>query len=336
MTSTLLESGRFRRRFAEVERLYRGDEPWKCVRECGAVFEEALRYLLMELLTRVDSASQREEIHGAEREHAKGDQTFGSFGLGQLLGVYRGAKVFDKLNRFTEHDLNKVKRRIVWREVSDLRNLATHDTGRESLDQDDATQMFTWLKLFLHDTGLLHVAGSAQEPTTMDAVSVSAECPACSNEISNRWHFCPFCGAARSPTCASCMRVLEPEFRICPFCESPVRGHDHADAQAKHHFLLVCRGAYLDHVVNRREREMLEQLRLELGLTYEEAEEIERECALPGVLEYQGLLEIVFLDGVIDERERTFLDRKAEALGLDPELVAHIEHAYLQTVSTDT
>jgi len=48
------------------------------------------------------------------------------------------------------------------------------------------------------------------------------------------------------------------------------------------------------------------------------------------------LLEIVFLDGVIDERERTFLDHKAEALGLDPELVAHIEHAYFQTVSTDS
>ena len=336
MTSTWVESGRFRRRFAEVERLHGGDEPWKCVRECGAVFEEALRYLLMELLARVDSASQRDEIHGAEREHAKGDQTFGSFGLGQLLGVYRGARVFDKLNRFTDHDLDKVKRRIVWSEVSDLRNLATHDTGRESLNQDDATQMFTWLKLFLYETGLLECPGSSPTPTTATFIPVSEACPACGNEISNRWHFCPYCGAARSPTCASCLRVLEPEFKICPFCESPVRGHDHADAQAKHHYLLVSRGAYLDQVVNRREREMLERLRLELGLTHEEAEAIERECALPGVVEYQSLLEIVFLDGVIDERERTFLDHKAEALGLDPELVAHIEHAYFQTVSTDS
>jgi hypothetical protein len=192
-------------------------------------------------------------------------------------------------------------------------------------------QMLYWTKLLLFDAEL---AGSAPKVERESGEAPRPErCPCCEEAIGADWNYCPYCGAVLSVTCEACGRVLAPDFRICPYCETPVqlRGAHEADSaeRARQEYRILCAGAYLDGVVNLRERALLEKKRLELGVNAEVAEQIERECAPESVVEYCRLIEGVLVDGVISERERKFLQQKAEHLGVDPWVAEQVEKVAL-------
>ena len=294
-----------------------------CVADCGSLFEMALKELLMDLLPSLRSSTEREEIHIAEKEAAKtSEQTFHDFGLGQLIGLYRRGKVFDKIRRQKDTSLRKTMR-IKWDELCDLRNAASHRTGE--VDEDDARQMYFWIKCFLRDVELM-TNGEGHSGTTHEAEPRSTVCGNCKGPIAESWKFCPQCGTSIFNICAECHRHLKPEWKRCPYCEAPVRGVVHGEnAAAKHEYQLLCRGAYLDGFLNAREKKVLEEKRLELGLSVEETDALERICIPPPVLEYQHYLEGVYANGFADERDRVFLTKKAVALGLDLDLAAEIE-----------
>lgn len=84
-----------------------------------------------------------------------------------------------------------------------------------------------------------------------------------------------------------------------------------------------------DGAIGATERKLLEKKRKRLGLTEEQAREIESSCLTPSMseaeLEYADTYKDLVEDGEPTGRLRKLLDREAEALGLSPEQVAKVE-----------
>ena len=84
-----------------------------------------------------------------------------------------------------------------------------------------------------------------------------------------------------------------------------------------------------DGAIGATERKLLEKKRKRLGLTEEQAREIEYSCSTPSMseaeLEYADTYKDLVEDGEPTGRLRKLLNREAEALGLSPEQVAKVE-----------
>jgi uncharacterized membrane protein YebE (DUF533 family) len=100
--------------------------------------------------------------------------------------------------------------------------------------------------------------------------------------------------------------------------------------RAQEEYRVYCEGSYLDGVVNIRERNLLDNKRLELGLTTEQADKIERQCAPENVVEYSRFVEGVLIDGIITEDERAFLQKKIKELNLDSWVAEQIEQTIIE------
>lgn len=313
------------RRLVEIEQLIKSVQYCACIRECGSVFETGLRDLVQHLIQESEDAGKRNEILAAERKIAKGGESFKKFGLGQLVGLYAEAKIFDQLRTMLKTPLSKVKR-ISWNDVVSLRNQATHDELAAGYDEGDALQMYFWLKVFLYETNL---AGNAKVLKAKEDVSLltGESCPACKASLQKEWKFCPECGTCIHLICAGCGEKLGPKFKICPYCETRLRGTTPAGFKAEQEYEAHFRGAYLDKHVNEHEREALEQKRLELGLSTDEAEAIESRCIPRNEAEYHRLVEGVYVDGLVNEAERAFLNLKMEQLKIDSRTATLIERS---------
>ena len=84
-----------------------------------------------------------------------------------------------------------------------------------------------------------------------------------------------------------------------------------------------------DGAIGTTERKLLEKKRKKLGLTEEQAREIESSCSIPSMseaeLEYAEIYKDLVEDGEPTGRLRKLLDREADSLGLSPEQVAKVE-----------
>ena len=301
-----------------------------CVRGCGALFAKGLRQLLRELLDATGGADIRDRITAAEKRIGGSPSTWERFGLAELVSLFAEADVFSEIRRQLTSNLQKV-RCINWNLVAVWYDTSTQTADLMELDEDDAMQMAYWLKIFLYDCEL---AGKppAVPPVHKEARSFT-ECPCCSEPLKNTWNYCPQCGAGLRVTCEVCHRALAHDFKICPYCETVVqrRGVAVTDEvrKAREEFRILCVGAYLDGVVNIRERRLLENKRLELGLSTEEAERIKRDCAPDNVIDYTGLVEGVLVDGVITDAEHAFLQKRAKEMKLDEWVAGQIEKVEL-------
>lgn len=292
------------------------------------VAESALRELLRNLMRDLDSITDRDEILAAERKLAKSEESINRFGLGQLVGVYREAHVFDKLRKHLTSNIQKVKR-INWVDLVNLRNSAAHDEAQVEISVDDAVQVFLWLKILLHDTELAGTPIAVERVGKSQRQTGAISCPECHATLAGNWKFCHDCGTCMYSICGACDRPLDPTFKICPYCETLVR-RSGVTSQALHEYEMISKGAYLDHVVSARERKMLEQARLKLGLSSEQAEEIEQRSLPANIRQYVGLAEGACIDGIIGFEEREFLDRKMKELKVDPEIATEIEREALR------
>lgn len=316
----------YKLKVATLDRLFGEGNYSACIRECGAILEQGMRQLLREILHSMESLEERQFIDQAERKVGSG-KAFGQFHFTQLEGLYREAKIFDLIRRRVQSNLHRT-RRIDWKTMIDWRNQAVH--GHLEFDEDEAMQALLWTKTFLYECELVKKDTGdviAEAPRTVK----SRKCSSCAEQVQDDWIYCPLCGLRLSLTCRCCKRVLEPDFRICPYCETKVplcsehvtEMNDKAQAE----YAILCRGAWLDGVINVKERQLLDQIRLEMGLTTEEAEAIELREAPAGVMAYSRFVEGALADGIISEEERVFLDRKAGQLGIDPEVAQNLEEA---------
>lgn len=302
-----------------------------CIKECGTIFEKALRLLLQDLLDSVKDKEVHETIMALQRRIGKDKSSLKSFGLTQLVDLYKEKEVFSELQKKLTSNLHKTKK-INWDQVMGWHNASRDAHDIASLDEGDAMQMAYWLKVFLYDCEL---AGGAPtvSPIPKEARSLE-ECPYCKEPIKSDWKFCPGCGVALKVTCEACHRVLAPDFRICPYCETAVsrRGISETDAsqRAQEEYRIYCVGCYLDGVINIRERNLLDSKRLELGLTTDQADKIERQCAPENVVEYSRFVEGVLIDGIITEDERSFLQKKIKELNLDSWIAEQIEQTIIE------
>lgn len=323
-----MTSNQIQDRFDEIKRHLETREYNSCVADCGRLFELAMRELVRELKQECKKASHQKEIIAAERAVAgkSTDKTFHAFGLGELIAFYFKGDIFTHLQELKTSNLHYTKQ-IDWKRVSRLRNLAIHGANKpgQVISDMDAMQMVSWLKAFLLETELI----SGLEPPYPDPPPGPnlSRCPKCNMPMESGWKYCPGCGATARNICPNCQREINPDWKICPFCETrnctDVPGVTLTAAKNEYHNM--CRGVYIDNIVSARERLMLDKLRLELGLTSDEAAELERSCAPPEIIDYQAAVEAACLDGTIDDIERNFLDRKRSLLKLDPDLAAEIE-----------
>jgi hypothetical protein len=304
-----------------------------CVRKCGAILEKAMKQLLKDLLDSNKESTFHETVMEVQDKTGKGESSYKHFELPQLIDFYRNASIFDELRKHLTSNLHKTKK-IDWDKIAEWHDVSKHPGGTPNIDEGDAMQMLYWTKIFLYDCELAG-SGPRVSPVSEDKRALG-ECPYCEEPLQKDWNFCPECGVALKVTCEACHRVLAPDFRICPYCETPVsrRGFGEADSiqKAREEYRVLCVGTYLDGVMNIRERHFLDSKRLELGLTAEEAERIERQCAPENIVEYTRLVEGVLVDGIITDDERTFLKKKAKELDLDDWITGQIEEVVTEAI----
>jgi hypothetical protein len=306
------------------------EEKWaECVRECGELLERAMREALEGLLAAENGEEEKERIREAQRETAPGVRSVAGLRLPQLLDLYEKGEVFEALRRHLTSNVQKV-RCVEWDQVLEWQEAAAQPGESGLLDHYAAMHMSYWTKVLIYD---LELAGPKRRvPPVRPEDREVPQCPGCDIGIEEDWRFCPICGTPVKVTCQACHRVLAPEFKICPYCETRVTlraAGNSAASQARDMYRIICQGAWIDGVVNARERAVLDGKRLELGLSTAEAEEIESQCAPENVVAYTRLLEGVLVDGVIDDQERAFLDAKAKELGLDEWVAKRTEQVAL-------
>jgi hypothetical protein len=301
-----------------IEDLIKRKQWGSCVRECGELFEKAMKQLLKDLLGLLVDPSARQRIMDMDKKIGKGQENFDDYDFKQLITLYAEAEVFHELRKLLTSNLQK-KKQIDWGKAMEWYNTSLSESGMSSFTADEAQHMFYWVKLFVYDCEL---AGEASKVAPVpEEERALQECPCCHFSLEAPWNYCPDCGAALKVICQACHRTLAPDFKICPYCESRVIHQGVADMdraqRAKEEYRVLCVGAYLDGVINIRERKLLNKKRLELGLSSAEAENMERQCAPENVFEFTRLVEGVYVDGVIDETEKAFLKKKAEKMKVD-------------------
>jgi RNA polymerase subunit RPABC4/transcription elongation factor Spt4 len=307
----------YEKRLGEIEKLHDDESYHACVRECGAMFEVALREVLVRLVQALQSQGIAFPEPLKEFANLKRDKQ----SLAPLTRCMRDDEVQKRFRAYYKLSSPRL-RRISWRGVKEIRNLAVHDQDASNIDQEDSLHMKHWIRIFLEETKLV---GKKKLPKIARRVG---RCTGCKEPLTPEWNFCPKCGTCIRLSCISCASVLDPKFKICPYCETPVRGASQTGAKALHEYEMLFKGAFLDQVITPDERELLEKKRLEMGLTAADAEEVHRRCIPQNIREYQRLVEAASSDGSINDLERALLERKVVELGVNPKTAKSIEDQY--------
>ncbi|MCJ7580576.1 MAG: zinc ribbon domain-containing protein [Candidatus Aminicenantes bacterium] len=63
------------------------------------------------------------------------------------------------------------------------------------------------------------IVRSDNQPSQSDPPIIHTKCPECSIPVTDKYAFCPHCGASMSgPVCPDCSRTVEKEWKACPYC----------------------------------------------------------------------------------------------------------------------
>lgn len=306
-----------------VENLLRRDQWLICLTECVELFEGAMKELLTNLSSSLKDRSQLERITAINRRIGQEDPTLQNCELTQLIIFFTEIEVLDLLCTQLPSNLQKIKR-IDWKQVQKLDTASRNRRHSVEIKKESVIEIVYYLKLFLYDTGLV---GELPPPPPARA----QECPRCEQLLVEGWKYCPRCGTALDVFCENCHRHVEINWNICKWCDKPIYQlgtgdiDDFQKAKAKQEYRDFCEGVWADGVLNIWEIKQLREKRLQIGLTIEEAEYIERDCAHSNVLEYCNYVQGVLVDGIIDENERSFLDRKALELNIEPRVQKQID-----------
>ena len=85
----------------------------------------------------------------------------------------------------------------------------------------------------------------------------------------------------------------------------------------------------MDGIINSHERRILDEMRINLGISLDEAEKIEKSCAPLASLLYYRSVEAVAVGGIITTVERNFLDCKMKETKIDPWVAREIENSLM-------
>ena len=90
----------------------------------------------------------------------------------------------------------------------------------------------------------------------------------------------------------------------------------------------LCQRMYYNSIPTEDQHNELENERKRLGITIEEAREIEEECIPQKIKLLKIAIETIYLDGKIDDSDKKFLDSKAQELKINPDLAVRIIDEY--------
>jgi len=90
----------------------------------------------------------------------------------------------------------------------------------------------------------------------------------------------------------------------------------------------LCQRMYYNSIPNEEQCNELEDERKKLGITPEEAKQIEEECIPQKIKLLKIAIETIYLDGKIDDNDKKFLDLKAQELKINPDLAVRIIDEY--------
>ena len=301
-----------------------------CVMQCGTLMESALRDLL-HLINKDGDLAEKNRIHEAERLIGNGKLSLSKMGLGQIIGVYRKADAWLIVRKYVKDNCSFVKK-IDFDEFVELRNAAIHNKG-EVFSHDKAYEdCFLPVRRLLIQLNFLAEENDTQIKETIDSKKQRNIClqKDCKSSLEESWNFCPSCGTATKITCNCCGEELKPQMKICPYCETRVKEISKKENQSNIDELRIfVRGALLDNFLSPGEKKLLEEKRIELGVTEEDYLKLKEEYLDEDVKTYINLLETIGIDNNVSTEERAFLDKKREQLALDSWLVKKLERTYL-------
>lgn len=285
-----------------------------CIQLCGRLIEGGLKDLYSMQVEWYNSTGEKFELAEKFRENHSGFEKFsvGRSGMGRLCQFYRLSGMWDEVRKRVSSNLHFTDR-IPWRELVRLRNEATH--GGTNIGREHSVEFLHHLKVFLYECELV----DDREKIRPDFIRKS-KCHSCDNALLKTWKFCPSCGTQHIIHCNNCGSRLQPNWKICPNCNDK-SCNDQLTAETERLYRAYCEAIWADHIVTAEERDLLRRKRLELGLTEENAEEIEQSVINPAIVQFIGLIEAVLIDGVIDKNEKEFLRNKAEKMKI-PEATA--------------
>lgn len=301
------------RHLSKIQNEYRNKDYDACVRECGSAMEKGLRELYLSLQKHLQEQQMEEKwdaLHNEFREKREADFNFDSAGFGGLIMFSQVTSFWDKIRIMCTSNLSFLNM-INWYRARMLRNNTVHHRIKST--KNDATEMMFYAKVFMYDCELIDGMVS---PAPM---ILGARCLECNESINREWNFCPHCAAKIIQPCVKCHRELDPAHRICPYCDTQrVCGVNHSESEQK--YRAFAEAVWADYEVTPGERQWLNGKRLEMGLTLERANAIEKQVIPPHYHTFMTIIEAVNIDGVIDRAEREFLLMKAEEFNISLEV----------------
>lgn len=297
-----------------------------CAKKSIEIFESALKRTMKNMLDELEDSGIRNKITATQEGSGQDGLTVEHLGLDRLIGLFSDADIFRELQKQKLSNLHRTTN-IDWKKV-----LYWHDAIRCQSDIDcnkeNAMELANWTKVLLYECELVGAHIDIGRDTNGGQPS-SKTCFHCEKKIKKDWKYCSWCGIPLNLNCEACGNKLEPGFKICPFCETRVSlvlaSKGGKMYKAHNEYGTLCKGVYLDDTVTLREKELLIEKRLELGLTVEETLNIERQYAPKNSLEYTGIVQGVLVDGVITRNERGFLDEKRKELHVPKWIADNIE-----------
>ena len=303
-----------------------------CVIKCGSIFEIGLKEIVHRM-QKDCGYQQLEAFRTEELKIGKGEKQFQQFTLGQVVGVYREAKLFQILRKKLRSPLNKTLT-IDLDQLAEWRNIAVHNPESSSIGKLDAQMMLTWTASLLEECCLV------DDPEALPCIEDKAKeepsgtCASCEAVIMPTWHYCPMCGYSMRQICPYCSRPIEnPAWKVCPFCEEKLVSECNKDeVMNRHEYKLICRGIWSDHIKNSREAEFLLRKRREAGISFQEARDLEKEEAPSGALEYELTLwaDIKLLKKVPDTEWLAVRRQQAYEYGIGKQEVEAIEKCVIE------
>lgn len=293
--------------YKRAEEAFMLDNYDTCVRLCGRLIERGLKDLYSAQCDWYEKDGLSFNLSESFRENHSGFEKFtvSRSGLGRLCQFYRLSGMWDEVRRRVTSNLHFTDR-IPWRDLVRTRNIATH--GNASIEREHAVEFLHHLKVFLYECELVEDREQIR-PEFIQRTS----CHNCNNPLLKTWKFCPTCGTQHIINCKNCGSRMEPNWKICPNCNEQSCA-DQLTAETERLYKAYCEAIWADHIVNAEERDLLRRKRLELGLTEENAEEIEQSVINPAIVQFIGLIEAVLIDGVIDKNEKEFLMNRAKKM----------------------
>jgi hypothetical protein len=138
------------KRLDEIKKLVREGHTKQAAQECGSLLEMMLRELYRQTVGNLSGGDQRAFTETLERV-GKG-KPVDELTLGQLVGLYREAKLFEKAEQVLGRKLSHLGT-TNFNTFVDIRNRATHKG--EQVSQDEANLFAAQMSVFLTEIGLL-------------------------------------------------------------------------------------------------------------------------------------------------------------------------------------